>query len=68
MCYSDTSAILGDLINTTDFHITSPIRIPGGVYATDLHNVTVQLDGTLRFLPGRKGWPLRPAGDRQPLH
>jgi hypothetical protein len=31
--------------------------VAGGIYGTGLHNVTIQLDGTLRFLPGRKGWP-----------
>lgn len=31
----------------------------GGVHAAGLHNVTLQLDGTLRFLPGRHGWPVQ---------
>jgi polygalacturonase len=31
--------------------------LAGGVHGEDLHNVTIQLDGTLSFLPGRKGWP-----------
>ena len=35
--------------------------LAGGVRADGLHNVTVQLDGTLSFLPGRAGWPTRPA-------
>ena len=29
----------------------------GGVTAVSLNNVTIQLDGTLKFVPGRKGWP-----------
>ena len=35
--------------------------VAGGVRATELHDVTIQLDGTLRFLPGRNGWPVQPA-------
>ena len=31
--------------------------VAGGIHATSLHHVTIQLDGTLKFLPGRKGWP-----------
>jgi len=31
--------------------------LAGGVHAVNLHGVTLQLDGTLRFLPGRKEWP-----------
>ena len=31
----------------------------GGVHAAELHDVTLQLDGTLRFLPGRHGWPVQ---------
>lgn len=34
--------------------------LAGGVVASGLHSVTLQLDGTLRFLPGREGWPVRP--------
>eukprot|EP00937_MAST-01D_sp_MAST-1D-sp2_P002275 g2275.t1 len=34
--------------------------VAGGVRGTDLHSVTIQLDGTLSFLPGRKGWPTQP--------
>ena len=29
----------------------------GGVEAVSLFHVTIQLDGTLKFIPGRKGWP-----------
>ena len=31
--------------------------VAGGIRATELHGVTLQLEGTLKFLPGRKGWP-----------
>ena len=31
--------------------------LAGGVTAVSLNNVTIQLDGTLKFVPGRKGWP-----------
>ena len=41
--------------------------VAGGVRATDLHSVTLQLDGTLRFLPGRKGWPTQTACGSNPL-
>ena len=34
--------------------------LAGGVRAANLHAVTIQLDGTLKFLPGRKGWPTQP--------
>jgi hypothetical protein len=34
--------------------------LAGGVHAQGLVNVTLQLDGTLRFLAGRKGWPTKP--------
>eukprot|EP00729_Bicosta_minor_P002821 gene2821-15510_t len=34
--------------------------LTGGVFASNLLNVTVVLDGTLRFLPGRAGWPTEP--------
>ena len=34
--------------------------LAGGVKATGLVHATIQLDGTLRFLPGRKGWPTNP--------
>ena len=34
--------------------------VTGGVFASNLLNVTVVLDGTLRFLPGRTGWPTEP--------
>ena len=36
--------------------------LAGGVRATGLINATVRLDGTLRFLAGRKGWPTEPCG------
>ena len=32
--------------------------LAGGVHASGLVNATIQLDGTLRFLAGRKGWPV----------
>ena len=32
--------------------------LAGGVRAAGLVNATLQLDGTLRFLAGRKGWPV----------
>ena len=31
--------------------------LAGGVYAEGLKNVTIQLDGTLKFQEGREGWP-----------
>jgi|UPI00048B52A5 hypothetical protein len=31
--------------------------LAGGVRGSGLDNVTIQLDGTLKFLPGRKAWP-----------
>jgi polygalacturonase len=34
--------------------------LAGGVHATGLVNVTLRLDGTLKFLAGRKGWPTEP--------
>ena len=34
----------------------------GGVAATELQSVTIQLDGTLIFVPGRDRWPLNPPG------
>ena len=34
--------------------------LTGGVFASNLLDVTVVLDGTLRFLPGRAGWPTEP--------
>ena len=43
--------------------LTIPNRtfwLAGGVYASGLVNATIQLDGTLRFLAGRKGWPTEP--------
>ena len=41
--------------------------VAGGVRATDLHSVTIQLDGTLRFLPGRRGWPTQPRSRCDPI-
>ena len=32
--------------------------LAGGVRATGLNNATLRLDGTLRFLAGREGWPV----------
>ena len=37
--------------------------LAGGVRAFGLVNATLRLDGTLRFLAGRKGWPVE-AGTR----
>ena len=34
--------------------------LTGGVFATNLFNVTISLDGTLKFVPGRTGWPTQP--------
>jgi polygalacturonase len=34
--------------------------LAGGVVGVDLVQVTIRLDGTLKFLPGRKGWPTEP--------
>ena len=44
---------LGDLLLVTN----KTFYVDGGVRATEIHGVTIQLDGTLKFLPGRKGWP-----------
>ena len=35
----------------------SSFWVAGGVHAHSLHDITIQLDGTLKFLPGRKAWP-----------
>ena len=35
----------------------STFWLAGGVAASNLQNITVLLDGTLKFLPGREGWP-----------
>jgi polygalacturonase len=34
--------------------------LTGGVFASNLVNVTISLDATLKFLPGRAGWPTQP--------
>eukprot|EP00948_MAST-09A_sp_MAST-9A-sp1_P003104 g3104.t1 len=31
--------------------------VAGGIQGSNLFNVTIQLDGTLKFLPGRSHWP-----------
>ena len=31
--------------------------VAGGVHASGLNGTTLWIDGTLKFLPGRKGWP-----------
>ena len=36
--------------------------LAGGVRSTGLVNATLRLDGTLRFLAGRKGWPVEACG------
>ncbi|GMI35185.1 hypothetical protein TeGR_g13234 [Tetraparma gracilis] len=35
----------------------STFWLSGGVYASDLQNATIQLDGTLMFSKGRNSWP-----------
>jgi polygalacturonase len=35
----------------------STFWVAGGVRAVHVHGVELRLDGTLRFLPGRNGWP-----------
>ena len=34
--------------------------LTGGVFASNLVNVTISLDGILKFVPGRTGWPTQP--------
>jgi len=41
--------------------------VAGGVRAVGLSNVTLQLDGTLKFIPGRKGWPTQDTCSQNPL-
>ena len=49
--------------NTTLIIPNSTYWLAGGVFASNLHNVTVQLDGTLKFpAEGRDSWPTEECG------
>ena len=54
---------LASLATSPGDHLVIPnatFWLSGGVFASGLVNATVWLDGTLKFVPGRTGWPTEP--------
>ncbi|GMH78956.1 hypothetical protein TrST_g4445 [Triparma strigata] len=52
------NSALASLTPGSTLHIpNNTYWLTGGVYASDLVDATIQLDGTLMFSKGRRGWP-----------